>query len=75
MFIRRKSSTSEQTHGRDRQSHALMIVGIPGAFLPGLLWPILLLLVMNQYLVFLRILPLVHVHLLPKMDSSKEAYE
>ena len=46
-----------------------------GAFLPGFLWSIILLcLVLSQYLVYLRVLPHVHVHLLAKMDSSKEAY-
>ena len=46
-----------------------------GAFLPGFLWPIILLcLVLSPYLVYLRILPCVCAHLLAKMDSSEEAY-
>ena len=46
-----------------------------GAFFPGFLWPIILLcLVLSPYLVYLRVLPCVHVHLLAKMDSSEEAY-
>ena len=35
-----------------------------GTFLPGFLWPIILIyLVLNPYLVYLRILPYVHMHL------------
>ena len=46
-----------------------------GAFLLGFLWLIILLfLVLSLYLVYLRVLPCVHVHLLAKLDSSKEAY-
>ena len=46
-----------------------------GAFLPGFLWPITLLcLALSLYLVYLRVLPCVRVHVLAKMDSSKEAY-
>ena len=46
-----------------------------GAFLLGFLWPITLLcLVLSLYLVYLRVLPCVHMHLLAKMDSSEEAY-
>ena len=47
-----------------------------GAFLPGFLWPIILLcLAPSPYLAYLRVLPCVHVHLLAKMDSSEEGYE
>ena len=46
-----------------------------GAFLPGFLWPVVLLcLVLSPYLVELRVLPCVRAHLLAKMDSSEEAY-
>ena len=46
-----------------------------GAFLPGFLWPIILLcLVVSLYLVYLRVLPCVRVHLLAKMDSSEGAH-
>ena len=46
-----------------------------GAFLPGFLWPIILLcLVLSPYLVYLRVLPCVRMHLLAKMGSSKEEY-
>ena len=45
-----------------------------GLFLLGLLWPIILIcLVHSPYLVYLRILPGVCVHLLAKMDSTAEA--
>ena len=59
------------------EGHAL-VVGLRhfyGAFLLGFLWLIILLfLVLSLYLVYLRVLPCVHVHLLAKLDSSKEAY-
>ena len=46
-----------------------------GAFLPGFLWLIILIcLVLNPCLVYLRVLPCVRAHLLAKMDSSEEAY-
>ena len=46
-----------------------------GAFLPGSLWPIILIfLVLSLYLVYLRILPCVCAHLLAKMDSGEETY-
>ena len=35
---------------------------------------ILLCLVLSPYLIYLRVLPCEHVHLLAKVDSSKEAY-
>ena len=45
-----------------------------GTFLPGFLWPIILLcLVLSPYLVHLRVLPCVRAHLLAKVDSSEEA--
>ena len=45
-----------------------------GAFLPGFLWPVILLcLVLSPYLVYLRVLPCVYVHPLARMDSSEEA--
>ena len=46
-----------------------------GAFLPGFLWPIILIcLVLSLYLVYLRILPCRHTHLLAKMNSTKNVY-
>ena len=46
-----------------------------GAFLLGFLWPVILLcLVLFPYLVYLRGLSCVCVHLLAKMHSSEEAY-
>ena len=46
-----------------------------GAFLPGFLWPIILLcLALSLYLVYLRVLPRVRTHPLAKMDSSEEVY-
>ena len=45
-----------------------------GAFLPGFLWPIILIcLVHSPYLVYLRILPGMHTHLLVKVDPTKKA--
>ena len=63
------------------EGHAL-VVGLRhfyGAFLLGFLWLIILLfLVLSLYLVYLGILPSVHVYLSAKIDlsisSSKEAY-
>lgn len=53
---------------------ALVVVeSLIWALLPGFLWPIVLLcLVLSLYLVYLRVLPC--VHLLAKMDSREEAY-
>ena len=46
-----------------------------GAFILGFLWPVILLcLILSPYLVYLRVLPCVHMYLLAKMDSSDEAY-
>ena len=46
-----------------------------GAFLPGFLWPIILIcLVLSLYLVYFRVLLWVHVYLLAKMESSEESY-
>ena len=46
-----------------------------GAFLPGFLWPIILIcLGHSPYLAYLRALPWVCTHLLAKMDLTKEAY-
>ena len=45
------------------------------AFLLGFLWAIILVcLVQSPYLVYLRIFPRMHTHLLTKMDASEEAY-
>ena len=46
-----------------------------GAFLPGFLWPIILLcLVLSLFLIYLRVLPCVRVYVLAKMDFSEEAH-
>ena len=46
-----------------------------GVFLLGFLWPIILIcLVHSPYLVYLRILPCVCMHVLAKMDSTTKAY-
>ena len=45
-----------------------------GAFLLAFFWPVIsICLVASTYLVYLRILSYVHMHLLAKMDSTKEA--
>ena len=45
------------------------------SFLLCFFWPVILLcLVLSPYLVYLRVLPCVCVHLLAKTDSSEEAY-
>ena len=45
------------------------------AFLLGFLWLVILLcLFLSPYLVYLSVLPYVHMPLLAKMDSSDEAY-
>ena len=42
-------------------------------FLPGFLWPIILIcLVLSLYLVYLRVIPCVHVHLSTKVYSREE---
>ena len=44
-----------------------------GALLPGFLWPIILIcLVLSLYLVYLRLIPYVHMHLSTKIYSSEE---
>ena len=60
----------------ERESHPCgSLYLLYGAFLLGFLWPIILLcLVLSPYLVYFRVLPCVHAHLLAKMDSSEEAY-
>ena len=70
----------------DRHTHGLRERGIEshpwdsliycyGAFLWGFLWPIIVIfLALSLYLVYLRILPCMFVHLLAKMNSSEEAY-
>ena len=62
--------------GSERQLHPHSgLYHFHGAFLLGFLWPVIFLcLVLSPYLVYLRILPCVHVYLLAKMDSSEEAY-
>ena len=61
--------SERQLHPRGGLNH------LHGAFLLGFLWPVILpCLVLSPYLVYLRILPCVHMYLLAKMDSSEEAY-
>ena len=46
-----------------------------GAFLLGFFWQIILIRqIQSPYLVYLRILPCVRVHLSAKMESTEEAY-
>ena len=71
--MERHTGGLRQLHPRGSFNH------LCGAFLPGFLWPIILLyLVLSLYLVYLGILPSVHVYLSAKIDlsisSSKEAY-
>ena len=64
-------------HGQALRASRALVVGSHscGAFLPGCLWPVILLcLVLSPYLVYLRILSCVCTHLSAKMDSSKETY-
>ena len=80
MFIRRKKEYSSV----DRHTGILREVEscfhgslnhLYRAFLPGFLWPIILIcLVQSPYLVYLRMLPCVCTHLLAKMNSTEEAY-
>ena len=45
------------------------------AFLPSFLWPIILIcLIHSSYLVYLRILPCVHTHLLANIDFTEKTY-
>ena len=45
-----------------------------GTFLLGFLWPVIMIcLVHSLYLIHLRILPCVNMHLLARMDSTKRA--
>ena len=63
------ADSERESHPRGSLNHFY------GASLLGFLWPIILLcLVLSLYLVYLRVLPCVHEHLLAKMDSSKEDY-
>ena len=69
MWIDTRADSEKESHPRGSLNH------LYGAFLLGFLWPIILLcLVLSSYLVYLRVLPCMRVHLLAKMDSSKEAY-
>ena len=69
MWIDTQVGSERELSPRDSLNH------LYEAFLPGFLWPILLLcLVLSPNLVYLRVLPCVRVHLLAKMDSTEEAY-
>ena len=75
--IRKKKSTYvwiDTRAGSERESRPHSSLNhFYGAFLPGFLWPIILLcLVLSPYMVYLRVLPC--AHLIAKMDSSEEAY-
>ena len=55
----------KESHTHGSLSHSY------GTFLPGFLWPVILLYpVLSLYLTYFRVLPC--VHLLAKMDSSEE---
>ena len=60
--------------GRILESHLCSSLNyLYGAFLLGFLWPLsLICLVQSPYLVYLRIPPCVHMHLLAKKDSTEE---
>ena len=76
MFIRWKKGSYELTHtGGLREFRSRCgLKDLFQTFLPGFLWPIILLcLVLSLYLVYLRSSP-VCAYLLAKMESSKEAY-
>ena len=69
MWIDTQAGSESESRPRGSLNHFY------GAFLPGFLWPIILLcLVLSLYLVYLSVLPCVCTHLLAKMDSSEEAY-
>ena len=69
MWIDTQADSERESRPRGGVNH------LHGAFLPGFLWPIILLcLVLSPYLVYLRILPRVRVRLLAKMNSSEEGY-
>ena len=63
--------------GSERESHPRGSLNhFYGTFFLGFLWPIILLcLVLSLYLVYLRVLLCVHMHLSAKMDSSEEDSE
>ena len=70
-FIRRKKSAVrvDRHMGGLREQFESLSWGISSGF------PLTdLCLVLSLYLVYLRVLPCVHVHLLANMDSSEEAY-
>ena len=78
-FIRRKVSTVYV----DRHMDGLRERFVPSWWFETLFWGIslqcplanhLVCLVLSTYLVYLRILPCVQMHLLTKMDSTEEAY-
>ena len=77
VFVRRKKSTYGQTHRRNkREQHPQGSLNhLHGTFLPSFVCPIILIcLVQSPFLVYLKILSCVQMHLLAKMDSTKEAY-
>ena len=66
MWINTREAAERELHPRDTLNH------LHGVILLGFLWPVILLcLVLNPYLVYLRILPCVRMHLVAKMDASK----
>ena len=69
MWIDTRVDSERESRPRGSLNH------IYEAFLLGFLLPIILIcLVLSPYLVYLRVLPCVCMHLLAKMDSSQEAY-
>ena len=71
LCIKRKRYTG-RLRGRVSESHLCGSLNyFYGAFLPGFLWPIILIcLVHSPYLVYLRIFPCVHTQLLAKMNFT-----
>ena len=70
MWIDKRVDSERELRPRGSLNH------LYGAFLPGFLWPIILLcLVLSSYLVYLRVPLCVCVNLLAKKDSREEACE
>ena len=77
--VKEEKRVCEQTYMGDSERE---FGGPPGglnplyrAFLLGLFWPIILLcLILSPDLVYLSILPHMHMYLLAKMDSREETY-
>ena len=79
--VKNEYSACGQTHGRAQRERGIeshpwdSLIYCYGAFLWGFFWPIILIcLALSLYLVYVRILPCMYVHLLAKMNSSEEDY-